>query len=285
MSNIHPRVVRGFGEEWSKFNHADRENPELQTLFEAYFSIFPWNDLPPRAEGFDLGCGTGRWAHFVARRVGLLHCIDASDAALEIARRNLRMHTNCRFYSASVDAMPLADSSADFGYSLGVLHHIPDTQQGMNDCARKLKPGAPFLIYLYYAFDNRPTWFRLLWRISDAVRRLISGLPFAIRSPLCDLIAALVYWPLARISKLFDGLGVDVSMFPLSAYKSRSFYSMRTDALDRFGTKIEKRFTRGQISSMMESAGFERIVFSESPCWCAVGYRSESRAAPFTIPG
>jgi SAM-dependent methyltransferase len=183
------------------------------------------------------------------------------------------MHSNCIFHCASVDAIPLADGSADFGYSLGVLHHVPDTEQGIKECARKLKPGAPLLIYLYYAFDNRPAWFRIIWRISDLARRLISALPFAIRSPLCDLIAALVYWPLARASKLLERLGADVGHFPLSAYRGRSFYSMRTDALDRFGTLLEKRFTRREIGCMMETAGLERIVFSESPCWCALGYR------------
>ncbi|HEX3437647.1 MAG TPA: methyltransferase domain-containing protein [Pseudacidobacterium sp.] len=273
MNNVDPRVVQAFGEEWSKFDCSQLEDPDLRTLFESYFSLFPWQVLPPDAEGFDLGCGTGRWAHFVAQRVGFLHCIDASAAALDVARRNLQMYSNCSFRCASVDAIPLADGSADFGYSLGVLHHVPDTQQGIRECARKLKPRAPLLIYLYYAFDNRPAWFQIVWRLSDPLRRFISRLPFAIRSPLCDLIAALVYWPFARVSKLLKQAGVDVSAFPLSAYRNRSFYSMRTDALDRFGTLIEKRFTRQQIRSMMETAGFERIEFSESPCWCAVGYR------------
>lgn len=279
--NIDPKVVKTFGEEWTKFHHVERENSDLQTLFQSYFSIFPWHKLPPDAEGFDLGCGTGRWAHFVAQRVGLLHCIDASDTALNIARRNLRTHSNCSFHCASVDEIPLADGSADFGYSLGVLHHVPDAEQGIRECARKLKPGAPLLIYLYYAFDNRPAWYRFIWRLSDPIRRLIAALPFAIRSPLCDLIAALVYWPVARTSKQLERLGVDVTHFPLSSYRQRSFYSMRTDALDRFGTRLEKRFTRQQINHMMEAAGFERIVFSESPYWCAVGYRSPESVRSF----
>lgn len=274
MKNIDPTVVEAFGEEWSKFDHAGLENPDLEALFESYFSIFPWHELSPNAEGFDLGCGTGRWAHFVADRVGHLHCIDASSAALDVARRNLRTHPNCSFHCASVEAIPLADNSLDFGYSLGVLHHIPDTRQGVKECARKLKPGAPLLIYLYYAFDNRPTWFRLVWKLSDLIRRLISALPFIIRSPLCDLIAAVVYWPLARTSKLFEGFGVNIDSFPLSSYRNRSFYSMRTDALDRFGTRLEKRFTRKEINSMMQDAGLERITFSESPCWCAIGFRT-----------
>jgi SAM-dependent methyltransferase len=273
MSNIDPVVVEGFGKEWSKFDHAGLENPDLETLFQSYFSIFPWHKLPSNAQGFDLGCGTGRWAHFVAQRVGHLHCIDASSTALDIARRNLRMHTNCSFHCASVEAIPLADNSADFGYSLGVLHHIPDPQQGIRECVRKLKLGAPLLVYLYYAFDNRPAWFRMVWRFSDLLRRFISALPFAVRSPLCDIIAALIYWPLARASRRLERLGVDVDVFPLSSYRNRGFYSMRTDALDRFGTGLEKRFTRKQINSMMEKAGLDEIVFSKSPCWCAIGHR------------
>ena len=61
---------------------------------------------------------------------------------------------------------------------------------------------------------------------------------------------------------------------PLAAYRDRSLYSMRTDALDRFGTKLEKRFTRDQIRAMMEGAGLESITFSDNPYWCAVGYRN-----------
>jgi ubiquinone/menaquinone biosynthesis C-methylase UbiE len=273
MNNLDPGVVKAFGEQWDKFDHTERDNPDLQRLFQSYFEIFPWHELPQHAEGFDLGCGTGRWAHFVAQRVGTLHCVDPSPAALDVAKRNLQTYSNCSFHCASVDAIPLADASADFGYSLGVLHHVPDTEEGIKACVRKLKPGAPLLIYLYYAFDNRPAWFRTLWRLSDFVRRVVSALPFAIRSPLSDIIATLVYWPLARTAKRLEALGIAVDSFPLSAYRNRSFYSMRTDALDRFGTRIEKRFTREQIRRMMEAAGLQRIVFSESVCWCAVGYR------------
>ena len=275
MNNMHPSVVEAFGKEWTKFDHRDRQSPELRDLFELYFSIFPWSELPKNAVGFDIGCGTGRWADFVAARVGHLHCIDASIAAVGVARRNLSAHSNCSFYCASVDKMPIRDGSSDFGYALGVLHHVPDTAQAIRKCAQKLKAGAPLLLYLYYAFENRPLWFRAVWRVSDVVRRAISALPFAMRSPVCDGIAAFVYWPLARLSMALEKLGVNVDHLPLAAYRRRSFYSMRTDALDRFGTRVEKRFTREQIRCMMEAAGLERIGFSERPYWCAVGYRSK----------
>lgn len=272
--NYDARTVAGFGREWSEFDQTALDEREQRELFAAYFSLFPWAALPPAAVGFDLGCGTGRWAKLVAPRVARLYCIDASGAALAVARRNLASFANCEFVEASVDALPLADGSQDFGYSLGVLHHVPDTAAGIAACARKLKPGAPLLLYLYYAFDNRPAWFRLLWRASDAGRRTISRLPFRLRRSLTDLIALTVYWPLARTARALEDAGRDVDAFPLAMYRRRSFYTMRTDALDRFGTALEQRFTAAEIRRMMEAAGLERIAFRDAmPYWCAVGYR------------
>jgi SAM-dependent methyltransferase len=179
------------------------------------------------------------------------------------------------FLAGSVDAGLLADGSQDFGYSLGVLHHIPDPLAALAACTRMLKPGAPFLLYLYYRFDNRPLWFRTLWRASDLLRGGISRLPEGIKSMTTDLLAALVYWPLARLAGLVEKLGMNPAGLPLSFYRSTSFYTMRTDSRDRFGTPLEQRFTRSEITCMMEQAGLQAIRFSEKePFWVAVGEKA-----------
>lgn len=273
-NNLHEKTVHGFGEEWSTFTQTELKGVELQTMFDRYFHIFPWHTLSEQAVGFDLGVGSGRWAALVAPRVKTLHCIDASAAAIAVAKTNLAALPQCTFYTASVDQIPLEDGSMDFGYSLGVLHHVPDTQAGIQACVNKLKPGAPFLIYLYYAFDTRSWAFRALWRISDVLRRLISSSPSGIKYIASQLIAIFAYWPLARLAKLIEMLGGNAEPIPLSAYRKLSFYTMRTDAYDRFCTRLEQRFTRTQITGMLEKAGLERIVFSEQPpYWTAVGYK------------
>ena len=61
---------------------------------------------------------------------------------------------------------------------------------------------APLLLYLYYAFDNRPRWFRWLWRLSNAARLLIRRLPPRPKQLVTDLIALAVYWPLSRLASL-----------------------------------------------------------------------------------
>jgi SAM-dependent methyltransferase len=107
--------------------------------------------------------------------------LDASRDALAVARQNLATAGNVTFHLASVDAIPIEDASLDFAFSLGVLHHVPDTAAGIRSIAAKLKPGAPFLIYLYYALEDRPWWYRAIWRLSNLLRVLISRLPPRIR--------------------------------------------------------------------------------------------------------
>ena len=275
MKNADSRTVEGFGDEWTRFDQSALDERDARAGFESYFRVFPWSSLPRDAVGFDLGCGSGRWAKLVAPRVGTLHCVDASPDALNVARRNLSPLSNCVFHDASVEAIPLADESMDFGYSLGVLHHVPDTAAGIRSCAAKLKRGAPFLVYLYYAFDNRPAWFRTLWKASDLARSVVCRLPMGLRYGASQALAVGVYFPLARTAALLEKAGVDVSLFPLTNYRDRSFYTMRTDALDRFGTRIQKRFSAAQIREMMEAAGLRDVVIGDQvPYWCAVGTKA-----------
>lgn len=271
--NIDHKVVDDFGKEWRIFNHQDIDDSLMNKAFDSYFHIFPFSNLKD-AKGFDMGCGSGRWAKFVATQVGFLNCIDPSEVALNEARKNMSNVQNCSFECAGVENNTLKNESQDFGYSLGVLHHIPDTKLALKSCASKLKKGAPFLLYLYYRFDNKPKSYQALWKVSDIARNIISRLPFAIKLIISQLISLLIYFPLARGALLLEKLGVDVSNFPLTWYRNEPFYIMRTDSLDRFGTRLEQRFTKDEISRMLIDAGFERIEFSDrEPFWTSISYK------------
>ena len=87
-----------------------------------------------------------------------------------------------------------------------------------------------------------------------------------------DLIALFVYFPLARLSNLVEIWGRNPADLLLSVYRDHSLYTMRTDSLDRPGTRLERNFTRKMILTMIQSAGLENISFRESePFWFAVG--------------
>src|SRR3569832_66717 len=67
--NVDPKTVDAFGDEWAVYDQRNLDRDELAKRFSEYFSIFPFDDLPTDAEGFALGCGSGRWAAAVAPRV------------------------------------------------------------------------------------------------------------------------------------------------------------------------------------------------------------------------
>jgi ubiquinone/menaquinone biosynthesis C-methylase UbiE len=280
LKNLDTSTVSSFGDEWSRFNQSELSSAEAQRIFDQYFAVFPWDKLSKDSIGFDMGCGSGRWAKLMAPRVGHLHCIDPSSA-LEVAKLALSSANNISFHSASVDERSLPPNSQDFGYSLGVLHHVPDTTGALKECVRMLKPGAPFQLYLYYAFENRSYLFKLIWRCSDLIRRAVCKLHPTPKHLVTDILACLVYFPLARFCWLAEQMGMRIASIPLSYYRHHSFYTMRTDARDRFGTPLEKRFTKHKIKEMMESAGLVNICFSNSaPFWCAMGIKRVNQCDP-----
>jgi SAM-dependent methyltransferase len=269
-TNLDPETVRGFGQEWQAFTQTQLADQERLDLFQNYFSLIDWSNRPKRA--MDFGCGSGRWSAMVAPLVDHLVVADASPAALEVAKRNVRA-SNVVFEQATPDTINAPDNDFDLIFSLGVLHHVPDTEGAIRALSRKLAPEGTLLLYLYYAFDSQPRWFRALWRATDIGRQIISRLPFAVRYCLSQAIALIIYFPLARAARYFSV----PDCWPLKRYSDRSLYVMRTDALDRFGTRLEKRFTRNEIVAMLQAADLADIIFSEtSSPWVCTARKSPS---------
>lgn len=269
--NIDPATVRSFGEEWSKFDHFS--NTEINTIAsEHYFDIVPESYIKGK-NVLDVGCGTGRWSKYIAAIAATVDSIDPSDAVISAARLSKGV-ANMRLSKTTVDNLPFAADTFDFVFSLGVLHHIPDTSLAMKKCVEKLKPGGYFLVYLYYNFDNRSFLFKSLFGLSNLVRKLISVLPGAVKDFLCDVIAVLVYMPFIFLAKCFAKIGLAklAEKMPLSFYVGKSFNVIRNDARDRFGTPLEQRFTQKEIRFMMEECGLTDIIFSpKAVYWHAIG--------------
>jgi ubiquinone/menaquinone biosynthesis C-methylase UbiE len=270
---IKKKITKDFGNEWETYNHSQINYQKLKDSYNQYFSIFPTKHLK-QSEGFDMGCGSGRWAKILATKVKKLNCIDGSRKALAVAKKNLRNYKNIKYFYSLIKHNILKKNSQDFGYCLGVLHHTPDPLYGLKVCHRILKKNSPFLLYLYYDFENRPAWYKFIWILTNLLRNIISKLPFIIKKKVTFLIALLIYFPLAKISFCLKKIGFNTNNFPLSDYENKNFYIMKTDALDRFGTKLEKRFSKRNIILMLETAGFYKIKFSDKmPYWVVIAYK------------
>jgi ubiquinone/menaquinone biosynthesis C-methylase UbiE len=270
-ANIDWNTVKSFGEEWEKF--AAFSEAEINAVGDEYFDIAGNEVLNKNSVVLDVGCGSGRWSLYVASRAAFVEAIDPSNAVHQ-ANALTAVCKNVRVSQASVDAIPFPDESFDLVFSLGVLHHIPDTQQGIRQCVKKVKKGGHFLIYLYYSLDQRGFLYRLLFHLSNVLRHLICRLPGQLKRFVCDVLAVLCYMPFVWISQLLSKtfLKSYVRYIPLSYYRDKSFNIIRNDSLDRFGTPLEKRFSKAEIQSMLEECGLQEITFSSrEPYWHACG--------------
>jgi hypothetical protein len=79
------------------------------------------------------------------------------------------------------------------------------------------------------------------------------------------LIAFSVYLPLARFAKFIEALNMNTTNIPLHHYSKMPFRIMANDALDRFGTRIEHRFSKDKIRILLKEAGFniDTLTFSD----------------------
>jgi SAM-dependent methyltransferase len=148
------RTACAFGWQWQHFS-------EMHPEFEAQF--LDW--VHPLAPEFfrdkrvlDAGCGTGRHAYFAAqygaREVVALDLSDAVDAA----RRNLHRFDNVEVVQGDLLRPPFrtAEDGGGFDvvYSIGVLHHLPDPEEGFRTLLRYVRPGGTIAVWVYGHENN-----------------------------------------------------------------------------------------------------------------------------------
>lgn len=270
--NFDPKTVESFGEEWTKFNGFSDE--DIKIAGDQYFDIVSDSIIDKETIVLDLGCGTGRWTKYIADRVKFVEAVDPSEAIFS-ADKLTKALSNIRITQASVSNIPFEDKSFDFIICLGVLHHIPDTQQALIDLCKKLKPKGHILLYLYYSLDNRGSLYKFLFKASSVVRKLVSCLPSSLKKLVCDLLAFTIYLPFVMITRallFIFGNRNWIKKIPLSYYSDKSINIIRNDALDRFGTPLEQRFSKIEITDMLKKAGINACTFSDKePYWHVLG--------------
>jgi SAM-dependent methyltransferase len=270
--NIDQEVINSFGHEWAAFDYSETETDEaLNTQFLAYSSPIDLSQFNSSTSvAADFGAGSGRWASRLLPYFSLVYALEPSDGANKILKKKFSKESRMSILPETVGANSIPAGSLDLAMSLGVLHHIPDTGLAIKDVASKIKRGGVFLCYLYYKLENKPLYYRGLFWTSNSLRWMISRLPYAMRRLIAKIIAGAIYLPLARTSKLLGNRGKDISNFPLHHYADMPFVMLQNDALDRFGTRLEQRFSKKEIIEMLDKAGFDlsTLKFSDvEPFW------------------
>lgn len=242
-----------FWEEWSTLH------PHYEQEFQGYFDLIDLGSLEGKSV-CDLGAGMGRWSYMLAQRcpVKELILIDFSEAIFT-ARRLFKDDSRAVFFMGDLLRLPFRPEFADFAMSLGVLHHLPA------DClqvVRQLKPVAPrLLVYLYYALDNKPIYYRWMLQAYTPLRQLMC------RVKSKRFRVAFSWFALFVFQMPFIVLGYLLRPFGLSKYVPlfdehhwAGLDGMRHSVYDRFFTRIEQRVSRAQIQTLGDT--YSRVTIA-----------------------
>jgi SAM-dependent methyltransferase len=270
--NLDQQVIDSFGHEWAAFDYAESETDDaLDSQFLAYCTPLDLTQFNSKSSvAADFGAGSGRWTSRLLPYFSVIYALEPSDGANKVLIDKFANQPKVKVLQETVGANSIPAKSLDLAMSLGVLHHIPDTELAIRDVASKVKSGGMFLCYLYYRLEDKPLFYRGLFWASNSLRWVISRLPYTVRKLIAQIIAGSIYLPLARASKLLSSKGRNVSNFPLHHYAEMPFVMLQNDALDRFGTRLEQRFSKKDIIEMLGKAGFDlsTLEFSKvEPFW------------------
>ena len=260
------RTQASFGYEWTEF---DDWQPSGSTNFQDYFNGI---DLPSLRDARVLegGCGMGRHARQLAEHCRMILAIDFSQA-IEAAARNVGDLPNVAVVQADLQALPVADEAFEFVYSMGVVHHLADTEGVVRGLVRKLKPGGRLRLYLYW---KREGWTGRALAVVSGIRRFTTRLPFPVLKALCWVLSVGLSAGVVLPYRLLARLGVRTSEYwPLFVYTKYPFTVLYNDQFDRFSAPLEKRYSEAEARRLLEQAGLRDVRTRPMFGWLVDGVR------------
>jgi len=133
---------------------------ERRFLAEAWFAqrpggrpfsaLIPFEALSGK-DVLEIGCGTGVHTKLLAEAGARVSAIDLTPTAVELTTRRLELAgLSADVREADAESLPFDDTSFDFVWSWGVIHHSSDTDQVIAEIARVLRPGGRLAFMVYH---------------------------------------------------------------------------------------------------------------------------------------
>lgn len=122
--------------------------------------------LPPQPTCLEIGCGVGHAAATLQRRLNCRNfvALDYDPKQIRIARDRSSHLRGLNFILGSADTLPVKNDYFDAVFDMGILHHIEQWRQAVEEIYRALKPGGVFIFedifrplvdnFLFAPFDH-----------------------------------------------------------------------------------------------------------------------------------
>ena len=236
-----------FGFQWSRFSRTQLDSANGTTRSRDTFlekTGLALDELRGKTV-LDVGCGMGRFAEIVAEAGARVVAVDLSSS-VDAAAGNLRRFETAAVVQADVFALPFARECFDVIYSIGVLHHTPDTRAAFLKLPPHLKPGGQIAVWLYSSELQRTL------RMSRLYRLVTTRLPRSWLLQICRVAG-----PLGALQR-HGKLGVALQrIVPISIDADRRWRIL--DTFDWYSPKYQWTHTDGEVDGWFREAGLKDI--------------------------
>jgi SAM-dependent methyltransferase len=161
----------------------DRTQESLRKFDEAYMAMYPYLARYVTAENLtgkrtlEIGLGYGTLGQLITSRGCQYHGLDIADGPVEMMRYRLAFlgkEGGAQVQKGSALDIPYSDSTFDYVYSIGCLHHTGNLPKAISEVHRVLAPGGRAVVMLYNRHSFRQLAqlrMRYVWEVLTGRRR------------------------------------------------------------------------------------------------------------------
>ncbi len=268
---------KSFGYQWHKWPRVQFESDNIGKPMEGHTRkmwerITGVNDSEIELKGqtvVDIGCGAGRFIDVARSKGARVIGVDYSNA-VEVAQNNFKNDPDVCICQADALNLPLKSAIADGIFTIGVLHHTPSPEQGINQAWRILREEGWFAVCVYgkggyYDFSMVQLWrrlFKMLWPVLGHYPPLLyTYFTVFLFRPLAILIP-----PLGKAIRLF---------FPFALLPDRNWSLL--DTFDSVTPSYQSAHESYEVFSWLKKTGFSDV---EPTNWGFTSYKGIKRERP-----
>jgi uncharacterized protein YbaR (Trm112 family) len=244
--------AESFGDEWHRFRTVQLDSAngtrESEDGFRLKTGLGP-ADVRGRLV-LDAGVGAGRYAEVMARWGAEVVGVDLTRA-VDAAAQNLGAWPGVHLVQADIFALPFRDETFDIAYSIGVLHHTPDTTTAFRSVAAAVKKGGQLAVYVYLAGG-------LARYVSDALRIITTRLP----RPLVYYGSALAI-PLYFVHRLPVVGRISQALLPTNTHPDWRWRWL--DTFDWYTPRYQWKHRYPEVLRWFREAGFSDLYVADEP--------------------